>query len=178
MLYDDMMTWWLCFKTDGSFGSLANFKNSEISDMKPSTVISSVNTRSLLLGMFSFKFWCKFLYLFPLYVRDFFNVRFVAHCQFEHHDSGFVRDDNIGTRCFVEYFIYWTECRRRRIHVQCLIFGDVGSYPVCYYFQDGVVSSGISCQSCGWWAVRKSVKICLRLITIVIVIILIIILTI
>ena len=58
MLYDDMMTddMRLCFKVDGSFGSLANFKNSEISDMKPSTVISSVNTRSLLLGMFSFKF--------------------------------------------------------------------------------------------------------------------------
>ena len=73
MLYDDMMTddMRLCFKVDGSFGSLANFKNSEISDMKPSTVISSVNTRSLLLGMFSFKFWCKFLYLFSLYVRDF-----------------------------------------------------------------------------------------------------------
>ena len=72
MLYDDMMTldMGLCFKVNGSFGSLANVKNSDMLDMKP-TVISSVNTRSLLLGMFSFKFWCKFLYLFSLYVRDF-----------------------------------------------------------------------------------------------------------
>jgi len=46
MLYDDMMTddMRLCFKVNGSFGSLANFKNLDISDMKPSTVISSVNT--------------------------------------------------------------------------------------------------------------------------------------
>ena len=58
MLYDDMMTldMRLCFKVNGSFGSLENFKNSDMSDMKPGTVISSVNTRSLLLGMFSFKF--------------------------------------------------------------------------------------------------------------------------
>ena len=96
------------------------------------------------------------VFVFVFLVRSrFFNVRFMAHCQFEHHDFGFVRDDDIGTRCFVEYFIYWTECRWRRIHVQCLIFGDVGSYPVWYYFQDSVVSSGISCQSCWWWAVRK-----------------------
>ena len=38
--------------------------------MKPITVISSVNTRSLLLGMFSFKLM-QILYLFSLYVRDF-----------------------------------------------------------------------------------------------------------
>ena len=33
----------LRFRVNGSFGSLANFKNSDISDMKPSTMISSVN---------------------------------------------------------------------------------------------------------------------------------------
>ena len=41
MLYDDMMAldMRLGFKVNGSFGSLANFENSDISDMKPSTVI-------------------------------------------------------------------------------------------------------------------------------------------
>ena len=58
------------------------------------------------------------VFVFVFLVRSrFINVRSMAHCQFEHHDSGFVRDDNIGTRCFVEYFIYRTECRWRRIHV-------------------------------------------------------------
>ena len=67
MLYNDMMTldMRLCFKVNGSFGSLTNFKNSDISDMKPSTVISSVNTRSLLLGMFTLNFDASFCICFP-----------------------------------------------------------------------------------------------------------------
>ena len=73
MLYDDMMAldMRLGFKVNESFGSLANFKNSDISDMKPSTVISSVNTRSLLLEMFSFKFLCKFVFDFLVHSRFF-----------------------------------------------------------------------------------------------------------
>ena len=58
--------------------------------MKPSTVISSVNTQSFTTRNVQFYILMQ-VFVFVFLVRSrFLNIRFMAHCQFEHHEFGFV----------------------------------------------------------------------------------------